>query len=67
MCLGELMSRRDAVATAFIVVGIILVAVGGSKESTCFTIEELVVRALFTYTIASRHRMRLVHPIHIDC
>jgi hypothetical protein len=42
MCLGERMIRRDAVATALIMFGIVLVALGGTKESTCFTLDELV-------------------------
>ena len=37
------MTRRDQVATAIIVVGIILIAVGGSKESTCYTLAEVMV------------------------
>ena len=44
LCLAEQMTRRDQVATCIIVVGIILIAVGGTKESTCYTLDDLVVR-----------------------
>jgi hypothetical protein len=42
ICLGERMSRRDATATGFILVGIIMIAVTGSKEEGHYTLAELV-------------------------
>lgn len=43
LCLAEELTRRDQIATLIIVAGIILIAVGGSKEATCYTLDELVV------------------------
>lgn len=46
------MTRRDQIATAIIVVGIILIAVGGSKEATCYTLDEVIV-SIWLWTCSS--------------
>lgn len=40
--LKEAFSRRDAVATSMIILGVVIVAIFADKEAKCFTLEELV-------------------------
>lgn len=42
ICLGERMTRRDFISTLFILVGIIMIAVTGSKEEGTYTLAELI-------------------------
>jgi len=41
VCLGERMSKRDGVATVLILIGIICIAVTGSKDEQSFTLTQV--------------------------
>jgi hypothetical protein len=36
------MTKRDCIATTLITIGIVLIAVGGSKSEACYTLDEIV-------------------------
>lgn len=42
ICLNERLSRKDAIATVLITIGIIMIATSGDKGDTCYTMEEMV-------------------------